>query len=394
MKTTFLLLCLWLCHGIMQAQEPLITTEEKGKTVLERIKKDDTPKLSSSMNLQFYTSGAAYFTDWKLDEAAFKMNRVRWEILGTFGNGFSYHFRQSFNKYSNPHALDNLSSSVEYAFVKWKMSDRFALTAGKQILALGGYEYWVNSMKVREFSDFNSYLTCYLAGLTGTITLTPDQQLNLQVLNNRNGSDEDTFVYGLPEGVGKVRVPMIATINWDGYFCDRALNLRYSASASQLAKDRYLYYLTAGNVWERGPVLAYLDLMYSREGIDSKGLISELPVTDEGESRITAQYAQYFATIANFDYRIHPNWNVYVKGAYETGGIYKSNNMYQKGTYRKTWNAQACVEYFPMKNSELLIFLHFLYKKHKMTENASRLGAHTSTTQRISLGLVYTIPVF
>ena len=74
----------------------------------------------------------------------------------------------------------------------------------------------------------------------------------------------------------------------------------------------------------------------------------------------TAENAEYFSTIANFDYRIHPNWNVYVKGAYETASVYKANGIFEKGLYRTTWNAQACVEYFPMRNRELLIFAHML----------------------------------
>ena len=52
-------------------------------------------------------------------------------------------------KYSNPHSLDNLSSSIEYALVNWKMADRFTLTVGKRDIDLGGYEYSVNAIKVR-----------------------------------------------------------------------------------------------------------------------------------------------------------------------------------------------------------------------------------------------------
>ena len=88
----------------------------------------------------------------------------------------------------------------------------------------------------------------------------------------------------------------------------------------------------------------------------------------------TAENAEYFSTIANFDYRIHPNWNVYVKGAYETASVYKANGIFEKGLYRTTWNAQACVEYFPMRNRELLIFAHMLYKGHHLTERAKGLG--------------------
>lgn len=243
---------------------------------MERVTEDGKSIASASMNLQFYTSAAAYLTDGKLDEAAFKINAVRLEILGDFGEDFSYHFRQSFNKYSNPHVLDNLSSSVECALVNWNMNKRFTLTVGKQALQLGGYEYWVNSIKVREFSDFNNNVACYQAGVNGAVNLSPTQQLNLQIVNNRSGDEDETFLYGRPEEVGKVRVPMLSTANWDGYFFDRGLNLRYSVSWGQLADKRNILYLTAGNVWKKGPVVAYVDLMYSREGLDSKGLISEL----------------------------------------------------------------------------------------------------------------------
>ena len=393
MKKTILFACL-LAGGVMAAvaQEPLIRPAE-GKTLLERVTKEGKSIASSSMNLQFYTSAAAYLTDGKLDEAAFKINAVRLEILGSFGKDFSYHFRQSFNKYSNPHVLDKLSSSVECALVNWKMNRRFKLTVGKQALQLGGYEYWVNSIKVREFSDFNNNIACYPAGVHGAVSLSPTQQLNFQVVNNRGGDEDETFLYGRPEEVGKVRVPMLSTANWDGYFFDRGLNLRYSVSWGQLADKRNILYLTAGNVWEKGPVLAYVDFMYSREGLDSKGLVSELSAS-RPEGGVTAQHVSYFATIANFDYRVHRHWNLYVKGAYETGSVYKANGFYEKGLYRRTWNVQACAEYFPMENSELLIFLHLLYKNHGLTQRAKALGADDYSSQRISLGLVYTIPVF
>ena len=313
--------------------------------------------------------------------------------MGSFTKDFSYHFRQSFNKYSNPHSLDNLSSSIEYAYMNWKMSDRFNLTVGKQFLSLGGYEYYVNAIKVREFSEFNDNVPAYQAGVTGTFNFSPTQELVLQVLNNRNGEDNDTYVYGLPAGVNKTKIPIITTLNWNGLFVDKALQLRYAAAWGQLAEGKNIYYLTAGNVYEKGPVIAYIDVMYSREGLDSKGIISDLqgPVV---VTPATAENAEYFSTIANFDYRIHPNWNVYVKGAYETASVYKANGIFEKGLYRTTWNAQACVEYFPMRNRELLIFAHMLYKGHHLTDRAKALGAVSPDTQRFSIGLVYTIPVF
>ena len=152
-------------------------------------------------------------------------------------------------------------------------------------------------------------------------------------------------------------------------------------------------YLTAGNIYENGPVLAYLDVLYARQGLDSHGIITELQGSNV-PMPVTAQNTEYFTLIGNVDYRIHPHWNVYVKGVYETARVYKSNGTFEKGLYKSSWNAQACVEYFPMKNSELLIFAHLLYKGYNLTNRAQALGGISPDKQRLSIGLVYSIPVF
>lgn len=378
----------------MQAQEnSLVTPNDSIQSLLNRLLPTTSPEVSAHMNLEFYTSAAAYFTEGDFDEAAFKINRVRLEILGSFSKQFSWHFRQSFNKYSNPHSLDNLSSSIEFAYVNWKPSSEFNLTVGKQFVAMGGYEYYLNANKVREFSEFNDYVAAYQAGLSGAYNFTPTQELVFQVTNVRSGEDEDMYVYGRPANVEKAKLPVISTVNWNGLFLEKAIQLRYAASWGQQAKGKNILYLTAGNIYEKGPIIAYVDVMYSRQGLDTHCIISDMqgPIV---ENPSTAMNTEYLSVIADFDYRIHPNWNVYVKGAYETAGVYKENGLFGKGLYRTTWNLQGCVEYFPMRNSELKIFGHLLHKGHKLTERARALGAISPSTQRISIGLVYTIPVF
>ena len=385
---------LWMACLPMQAQEePLVTPNDSIKSLLNRLLPSVNPEVSAHMNLEFYTSAAAYFTEGNFDEAAFKINRVRMEILGSFSKEFNWHFRQSFNKYSNPHALDNLSSSIEYAYVNWKPSEKFNMTVGKQFVSLGGYEYYLNANKVREFSEFNNYVSVYQAGLSAIYNFTPTQELVLQVTNIRSGEDEDMYIYGRPEGVEKAKIPVITTLNWNSWYADKAVQLRYAAAWGQQAKGKNILYLTAGNIYEKGPVIAYLDVMYAREGLDSHGIITDMqgPMV---YTPTTAMNTEYLTFIADIDYRFHPHWNAYIKGAYETAGVYKENGIFEKGLYRTTWNIQGCVEFFPMRNSELRIFGHLLHKGHKLTSRARALGAVSPDTQRISFGLVYTIPVF
>ena len=158
------------------------------------------------------------------------MNRVRLEILGRLNDDLSYHFRQSFNKYSNPYSVENLSSSIEYAYIKWHGLEKFELVAGKQFLATAGYEGWVNGLKVREFSDFNNNFEIFQTGITGTIKFTPTQHMSLQVTNHRNGTDRDLLKYGLPDGVESTRMPLLATANWNGWLDRKSTRLNSSHS--------------------------------------------------------------------------------------------------------------------------------------------------------------------
>ena len=129
--------------------------------------------------------------------------------------------------------------------------------------------------------------------------------------------------------------------------------------------------------------LGYIDFMYSREGIDSKGLISEVTAVN-GEGT-TVPNVDYFTTIFNLDYRVASHWNMYVKGVYEQGNVFKSNDEFSSGTYRRVWNVQFCAEYYPLKNSELLCYLHLLYKNIHLTEKARSWGAESYNHQRICI---------
>ena len=399
MKRYIWMLALLLPVLATAQNETLISEKDSIPSLVERIIAEreggyKIREIKSNINLEFYTSANAYFTENEFDDLSFKLNRVRLEIEGRLNDHLSYHFRQSFNKYSNPHSVDNLSSSIEYANITWHASDRFNLVAGKQFVALGGYEAYVNALRVREFCEFNNNVAVYQAGIMGVVQFNPAQQLIFQVVNNRSGSDSDLYIYGRPDGIEAAKIPLLATVNWNGFFLDDALHFRYSASMGQLAKGKNIYYLTCGNIYEKYPFVAYLDVMYSREGIDSQQRITTLQGQGRGMLPVTAQNTQYLSFIANLDYQFHPKWNAYIKGAYETASIYEANSIFAKGRYLTSWNAQACLEWFPFNEDKgFKVFAHYLYKGHHLTENAEVMMASMPHTQRISLGLVYVIPV-
>ena len=340
MRKHFLLFLLCLAtNASLTAQETL--RENNGEpTLVERLSNGEIKINSAEMNFQLFTSANAEFVGKELDGMNFKLNRVRLEIKGDVGKWLGYHYRQSFNKYSDPYSLDNLSSSLELAYVNLKARHNLNFTIGKQFVNFGGYEYYVNSIRVREFSEFNNLLTAYQAGISGNWQVNPDHELCFQIVNNRNGNDEDIYPTGLPEGTAKAKIPFMYTVNWNSYYLDKTLQLRYATAVGQQTRKRYSYYFTCGNTYEKGPLLTYL------------------------------------------------------KGAYETARVYKSNGDFRKGMYRRSWNAQSSVEFFPFKQLDLFVFVLYTYRGVILEKAATQMGAIEPDTHRISLGLVYSIPVF
>lgn len=352
-------------------------------------------KFTSRFNVDFCTSMNGSLTDGVFDEAYLKLNRVRFNMRGKFTDRFSYRIRYSFNKSYSKNSLDNVPPALEYANIQWHPDDRFKLTIGKQFLNCAGYEALGNSLYIREFASFNNSLSFYRIAVTAAIK--PDKERNheiaFQITNNREKADSDIYRYGLPEGCESARFPFLYSVRWNGWMADRAVNLHYGAAAGPLAKGKNVYYLTCGNVYEKGPIMTYLDVMFSREEIDLQQRVTSLQ--GDGLSGVTAANTQYLSFIAKFDYRFHPKWNAYVKGAYETASVYKSNGTFEKGRYITEWNAQASVEWLPFTNDKgFKVFLHYIYRGMQLGSRARSLNATVHDVQRISAGVIYELPIF
>lgn len=365
--------------------------EDSLTSIVERI---IDREFKTKFHVDFCTSMNSSFTDGSFDEAYMKLNRVRLDCKSNFSDQFSYRIRYSFNKSFSKNSLENVAPALEYANIQWHPDNSFKLTIGKQFINIAGYEALGNSLYIREFADFNNAVSFYRVAVTAAFY--PDKDRNheiaLQITNNREKKDSEIYTYGLPDGAKSSKFPFLYSIRWKGFMADRKLNLIYGAAAGPLAQGSNSYYLTCANIYESGPVMTYLDVMYSREGIDNQQRVTSL----QGGASVpaTARYAQYLSFIAKFDYRFHPKWNAYVKGAYETGSIYKSNGIFDKGRYMTTWNAQASVECKPFtKDGGFKVFLHYIYRGTVLSQQAAKIGAVGHDVQRLSMGVIYELPI-
>lgn len=159
----------------------------------------DVKKKTDKFNLYLNMQGSfdAHFQNG-FQEGDFNMHQLRIEAKGNINNWLSYRYRQRLNRSNDANGMiDNLPTSIDYAGIGIKLNDQFSLFAGKQCAAYGGIEFDLNPIDIYQYSDMIDYMSNFMTGLNVGYNITPEQQLNLQILNSRNSSFDNT--YGITE---------------------------------------------------------------------------------------------------------------------------------------------------------------------------------------------------
>ena len=218
------------------------------------------------------------------------------------------------------------------------------------------------------------------------------QQLNFQVLNSLNG--DFYSMYGIVPNTTPSKLPLVYTLNWNGNFAN-VYKTRWSASIMSQAEGKNLYYFALGNELTLGKFNMYLDFMYSNDAIDRSGIVTNIVGTQNGHNILNASY---FSIVTKLNYRFAEKWNVFVKGMYETASLYKEYNeiedvtpVFEKGKYRTSLGYLGGIEYYQME-SNLHFFLtyvgrHYIY-------NEARVNKADYSTNRVSVGFIYQLPMF
>lgn len=365
----------------------------ENKTLFEELTNVKKKQDKFNLYLNMHGSFDANFRDG-FQEGVFKMKQLRIEAKGNINDWLSYRYRQRLNRSNDGSGnIDNLPTSIDIAGIGVKLGKGFSLFAGKQCAAYGGVEFDLNPIEVYEYSDIIEHMNNFMTGLNIGYDITPSQQLNFQVLDSRNGSFDSTYGVEVSEDVPPTiepgKLPLVYTLNWNGNFND-VYKTRWSASVMNEAKNERMYYYAFGNELNLGKFNMFLDFMYSNEGIDRKGIMTSITGKMDGHN---ASDVSYYSWVTKLNYRFLPKWNVFVKGMYETASLDQAHGNLEKGKYRTSWGYFAGLEYYPMKTN-LHFYLTYVGRSFDYTARAKALGETDYSTNRVSVGFIYQLPVF
>ena len=256
------MLCVALSAHAQQNKDASAGEESLFEKVTNIEKKQDNFHFLLNLNNSFDVNES----DGAFQNAKFNMRQIRIEAKGNINDTFSFRWRQRLNRNNSPapDGIDNMpSSSIDVAGIGVKVNDKFSMFLGKQCAAYGGMEFDLNPIEIYEYSDMVDYMSNFLTGANFQFQVTPNHQLQLQVLDSRSASMSD--MYG--EGYEQSKVPLVYTANWNGNFGD-VFKTRWSYSLMIQARGNQSHYIALGNEVTVNNFDAFFDVMYMREGID------------------------------------------------------------------------------------------------------------------------------
>lgn len=329
----------------------------------------------------------------------FKNKHLRLEIKGNLTDKLYYRFCYRMTNSNVARSEDNFARSTDVVMIGYRFSDKLSVEAGKIFQPFGGYEVDENPIYIYEYSDLTGGLECYLGGVVVNYKPVPTQEIVFGVTNAHN--DKFADVYGdnslAIEGDGtqnrileKTRIPLGYSLGWNGSFLNNRLLTRWSWGIEGEARHKYSRMLILGQKLNLDRLQWYFDYMYQNDGLDRFGLASRevrdfFPAVG-GE--VWMSDVHYTSFITKLNWQFAPQWNLMLKGMYETASVTKVDRFKD---FRKSYGYVGSVEYYPVKSQDFRVFLAYVGRKVTYKDG---VGLDKYNTNRIELGFKYRIMAY
>ena len=129
------------------------------------------------------------------DASGFKGEYLNVRLDGQIAPHWTFSYRQRLNRIPDRTFFD----ATDWIHVDWQASSRLALSMGKEVVSIGGYEYDRAPIDLYTCSEFWGNIPCYQLGASLHYNLTPSDQLHLQFCNSpfRATAGNDTYALNL-----------------------------------------------------------------------------------------------------------------------------------------------------------------------------------------------------
>jgi len=338
--------------------------------------------------------------DWA---TGFANKQLRLEIKGNIGDHLFYRLRHRLNKATDAKSQDNFAKATDIMMVGYKFNNKVSLQAGKMCQIWGGFEFDENPMYIYQYSDMVDNMDNFMAGVVASYKPVPSQEIAVEISNANNGKLVNEYGAGAKsiESDGttsrtleQANSPLTYIVNWNGSFAGGLINTRWSWGTQTEAKNKYSRMLVLGQQLALPKVQWYFDYMGAWDALDRLKIASSELSMPTSDGQPVADKNMYFSDvhynsfITKLNWQFAPQWNLMVKGMYETASVSKIEKYKD---YRKSFAYIGSIEYYPIKDQDFRVFLSYVGRKYDYSE---KCGLKDYNTNRIEIGFMYRIKAY
>lgn len=257
------------------------------------------------------------------DKAGFHGRNLNLMLDGKINSMFEYHLRQRLNVPIGN--IEGLLDATDWAYLTYHINDNFSLSAGKQVVAIGGFEYDYAPIDGYFLSAFCNNIPCYEVGLSlGFKDNSGKHSLQFQISNSPFITTAFDNMYSY-------------NFLWNGNF--DFFKTLYSVNMIEYKKGDFINYIALGNRFDIGNLSLELDYTNRYHGNQDN-------------------FFDDFSVVAQLKYSINNSWNLFIKGGYD-------QNKAQEAGVPEHLRWDVCVvpgteytfggagfEFFPLKNKK------------------------------------------
>lgn len=214
--------------------------------------------------------------------SAFSGKYLDFQLDGNITDKLSYSFRYSLNRLN---LNRDFFEATDWANINYQFDENWKMSAGKQIVGIGGFEYDAAPINVYFASDFWNHVVCYEFGISGQYTTNDKKNDILFQISNS------------PFTSSSIRFDNLYSYNLMWYGRCKNFSSIYSVNLVEYDDSKYISYIALGNKLNFGDLNITFDYMNRYGG---KG-----------------GFFDDFSVIGKVDYTIVDKVNIFVKAGYD-----------------------------------------------------------------------------
>jgi hypothetical protein len=209
-----------------QKQERQVGDTTYYKTLIPEEKQGLLKNVSVIANMNFALRNE--FVDGEYTQSRFRNEQFRLEVRGKVHEKVYFRFRDRYTRAQTSESVDNLSRSVDLAYLRFDLTEKISISAGKMCADWGAWEFDWNPIDIYEYSDIVEYADNFLTGVGASYTPSSRNQFTFQVLDSRTKTFEE--LYGDQPNFTESKVPLAFVANWRGSLLDGRIKTIWSYS--------------------------------------------------------------------------------------------------------------------------------------------------------------------